>query len=546
MGENKAETDSSPQSPILNSNLRLVDEDLLRILSENHEKIKYFKNNKAEQLKILDDIVQLLKENKHIGLSNKRNLPKFLPKDLIVKGMEKSSLTMKYSNDDNLEKGTIKIELNTKSKEIKATFNNKQNINTKIQMLKAEIFNFEKSFLTTESEGQPAFNPIFIWFKKKNLLKKKVNIYNLINILSKANNKFLVFIFIEEDLEVKDKYEASLNKIRSIKKGLIESVLSVSILNAVMNTGKMKKIMMLFAKLLNIPKFYYIDDEIDKIYGIDSLKRKLATENRADKTFEALTFMSKVLNYGINDSDHEKFNKNTENKQEKTLKDYEWENTIEGFIQRDDDFREKHFNDKDYQEIKKICREKDNEKIELLLDLILLEKFNFKSHRKYDEVRDLLLMGKKKFKTLSEVSLMNSNFNEKAIENEGFYSRGTHRLGKPDRPNDYKLVLYNMDTINDVHPITDQNLFEENSFYDSENESNIKFSSRNDLTEVQKKKLELGYCNVDDIYYSYKIMNGLSGYIVFNYTYKISGKNYLKFLFPFFSFKPIFDKVISN
>ena len=57
--------------------------------------------------------------------------------------------------------------------------------------------------------------------------------------------------------------------------------------------------------------------------------------------------------------------------------------------------------------------------------------------------------------------MMNSGLYNKSIEYQARYSRGTHRLRKPDKPNDYKLVIYNMDAINNIHPITDIKLFEE-------------------------------------------------------------------------------------
>ena len=223
--------------------------------------------------------------------------------------------------------------------------------------------------------------------------------------------------------------------------------------------------------------------------------------------------------------DQENFYKNSNDKQEKTLAEQDWE-TVKEFIQRDPTFRRIHKNDKDYLEIKKICREKDDKKIELLLDSIRLEKFNFKSDKNFNEIYDQLMMGKTKYKTLSEVILMNSNCYEKSIEYEARYSRGTHRLEKPDKLDDYKLVLYNMDAINGIHPITDKKLFEENNC-NKDNEICSKINFSNKVSDMKKNFLELGYCNVDDIYYYYKIMNGLAGYIyiVFFYSYKTSSGN---------------------
>ena len=125
---------------------------------------------------------------------------------------------------------------------------------------------------------------------------------------------------------------------------------------------------------------------------------------------------------------------------------------------------------------------------------------------------------------LSEVLLVNSYKKKQKFEDQVKYSKkGTHRIGKPQ---DFGVILYNVQAIENIHPVQDEYLF---SQMRAPNQIK-KYSFSKKLPEEAKIQIKHGFANSDDIYFYYKAYNGVVGYITYCYAYESKNNEGMIFL----------------
>ena len=279
--------------------------------------------------------------------------------------------------------------------------------------------------------------------------------------------------------------------------------------------GRKRKIMMLLAEHFVLNRFFFIDDDIEGFYQYDDDRMEHTNKNLENVTFNALNIMSKVL-------DHE-ISKNCENQ---IVEDDIYRIWLKQLFKLDDIFvNSTHKKDLDY--IQDLIQNKNLKDRDSLLDKFsVLKTSNLLCIDQLKVIEDVENEIKEKIydskaKIIGQVGLWNKK-NSKH-QSSDFKSRlegteySTHIVSKAR----YQVVLYNLDAMKRIHPVSDKVLFEKTLTERDKAKSVQGLPEKFDFN--MKKHLELaslGYKYCDNVHILYQIQHGVSGYQIFYYSFQ--------------------------
>lgn len=462
-----------------------------------------FKKNWIKKVKADVNVKGLFEEGRH--KSEIHNEGKFLVNEL-------NNELKQFINQYNLET-VIQFEIDRSNKKIMVECD-KNEIDERIFELKINIAN-EKNCL------YPIFISSVLREKRKNF---RPNIF--VEDLCKNGAQiegFIVFLFIEaghskdrksfeEDIKfyVDLQSKSSENSETKLKKNPVVLCL---LPERNLGIGRKRKLMMLFAEYLNLPRFYICDDDIETFYQYDQSVHTRTMVKHGLNTGKALSFMSKVMDCSINETDNE----NNSNQ------------TIESDIICDiicdlGQIKKKQDND----EIKKIISDltktiyENSDKLKIKKDIIrhYLNQLKLKKIRNFEIIEKKIeeLVFKPREKTIGQIALWNLNNlflgkNEHLNRLQGI-NKATHKISKCR----YQVILYNAKAISGIHHVSDKAFFER-PLDQKEKIDLLKKANKKD-NEHGKRAAKLGYKFIDDAFVYYQILNGVTGCLIFYYAFK--------------------------
>jgi hypothetical protein len=437
------------------------------ILLEIEDLNKKYESKEMEESDYVKNLARLLKDRKLLSNhAHDHNIENRIKKILKWKTNEFEFELKFCENLSSVSKATIKdfdIEIFL---ELKLDFENeidKFKINcdqTSYLKIEKKLKSLNEKQVTTRDENfqdeNIALNPIFIWINFENLIQQKTinNIYNLLkNIVCTIDcDNFIVFLFIEksdknETHENTEKFKESFNKllkaIESNHKDIKNSIVINLIEEKNTEVVRIKNYIYLFAKFLNLEKFYSISEKIETFYEYNNTL--IDFKSKANSAVKALDFMAKVLSHSVYDS-----------QEELSEDDLDCINLFELTLHRD-----KLIDAKDHIFLKNSLKnyKEDKNKQNLANNFDLLKKLRLPNKeliQQYENISNILKG--KKLQYLSEIILAKKNKikqNELIQLNKTCELYFTHKHAKPDF---YDIILYNTKAIDSLFPIKKQSL----------------------------------------------------------------------------------------
>jgi hypothetical protein len=221
------------------------------------------------------------------------------------------------------------------------------------------IFEYDKDFFNSKRESlfnnvgeKDSLHPLFISSRTRKNFQPNLLLQEIC-VSPESYKKTIIFLFIEgglpgerenfkEDIEFySDLQEKEFRKIKdkfSLPNEAKNPIIKVFLPERNLGLGRKRKIMMLVAEHFALNRFYFIDDDIECFYQYDDDRMEHTTRNLESVTFNALNYMSKVL-------DHE-ISKNIENQ---TVEDEIYRKWLKQLLKLDDIFvNSRYKNDLEY------------------------------------------------------------------------------------------------------------------------------------------------------------------------------------------------------
>jgi len=332
----------------------------------------------------------------------------------------------------------------------------------------------------------------------------------------------LIFLFVEGGLPGKrEEFQKELNYYITLRK--TEHQLAEKKLNenpVVMcfwpernlGIGRKRKMMLLFAEHLNLNRFFFADDDIDCFFEYDPRPHVRQIRTHPQAATRALYYMTKVLDYGIEEKDGS-FSKDEENslrKVDSTVSN-KW---LRKLGKKEDEFENDAKRKELFDKLFTIISEKDYTQKDYIF--YLLSELGEPLKDLEAEIKEALL--NRKSKVIGQVGLWNQNMysmKQSLTSRLQGNNKTTHYLSKIR----YQLVLYNLHAIKGIHPVSDESFFE--APLSQEERANLCHQAMNKKLDNKyaQEAARLGYKYSDKAHVYYQIMNGVTGYIVYYFSF---------------------------
>ncbi|XP_065673748.1 uncharacterized protein LOC101240012 isoform X2 [Hydra vulgaris] len=444
----------------------------------------------------------------------------------------KSKITLEYTEPISLENYEIQFNLDRENKKVSASYH-KNHLYEQLKLLKDNLYKDETN------QTSNALYPIFISsVQRRNDFEPNLLTKDLGRVLKP--NSFLIFLFIEggtnqnRDLfkinidfykNQRDKdFKAICNYGKSFTNKDMNPIFLCYLPDKNLGIGRIRKIMMMFAEHLQLLRFYFIDDDIDSFYEYDKRLHGREIKKSPNFTYKSLAFMLKALNFGCSNRDL------CNNKDLHSKEVNHKEEAVSKLIRRNWM--------KSLEKIKDTINVEDTitaDLVDELYDIIDNKKYNEESKVKdlintlmnhlaadgvliLNEIKNTLL--KDKSKIIGQVALWNNasfktwSFLEKLMCDVS--KMHTHLVSYQR----FQVVLYNLDAIKGIHPVTDDVLFQP-AFEKHEVAQLAHISSSANLNDVNvQTSFTYGYKCSDKVHVYYQLFNGVSGYMAYYYSFR--------------------------
>ncbi|RNA42888.1 hypothetical protein BpHYR1_026925 [Brachionus plicatilis] len=477
----------------------------------------WIKREKNEMLAL-----DLFEEGKQKSQILDKGKQQFLAQDL---DSELRELIKKYKIDT-----AVQFQINRNDKKIVVKY--------EINEINKRIVDLKKNIAADEKDISTHLYPIFISSRFDKLKKTENSESDFVpNIFVKDLcrtgthiQSFMIFLFFEagtaknrSQFEAEIEYYTKLSldnysnaQIKPEKNPIILCLLPERNLGI----GRIRKLMMLFAEHLNLPRFYVCDDDIDSFYQYDQAVYRRDMVKHELNAAKAFSFMSKVMDFSINGEDMD--NESSENStNDKKLRDKK----IREIICLLGNAEEETCDEESMKILSNLNEIIDKDRLVLgkKKDIIRHYVNHLKLIRlpniKNIEAKIELLLFKPREKIIGQIALWNmENFlgkNEILNRLQGI-DKVTHKISKLR----YQVVLYNTKAISGIHPVSDKAFFEE-PLNEKERLCLVQKAKNKKLNDVNaKNSARLGYKYSDNAFIYYQILNGVTGYLVFYFAYK--------------------------
>lgn len=274
--------------------------------------------------------------------------------------------------------------------------------------------------------------------------------------------------------------------------------------------GRKRKIMMLISEYFQMQRFFLIDDDIDSFQEYNKNSQKRQHSDMA--AFKALDYMSQVLSDGIDGKDVEKLADDNENKIKIDSKlKLSW---VKELVKLEDSIKTEH--EVEYDQLLQLVNDgnfyQDRDRILYPLKCICGE-----NNSLYKDVYRNLYH--ERSKVIGQVALLNqsSYLVAKACDPR---LEGSIKYTHSVLSSRYQLVLYNLNAIKGIHPVSDDAFFEL-PLNKEERIDNCKKAMKKGFShEIACKVARLGYKYSDKAHVYYQIQNGVSGYVVYYFSFE--------------------------
>jgi len=456
-------------------------------------------------------------KNKWLVGHNKRRLnPNY--RSLIDEGKIESKLQIEFNHSTFVSASSIQIIINRSKKSIIADYDTNE-IGKRIREYMNRIS--DQEFL------HPIFITSMIRTNKENNARYKDFQPNLILndiCLSKGSyKKLMIFVFIEGGSpENRNKFKRNIEFYKNLVDREFEKVkdpedsetknpiITIYLPEENLGIGRKRKIMMLLAEHFNFKRFYFIDDDIQTFLQYDDYERTFI--NHTNQAFHALKFMSNVLDTSINQ-----------------LSDFNNEDIFMDWNDMLVPLREiflKSEYESEFKKVRKLINDKNllnKEEIGALFSILTNNPLVQDSEAKdiliklENEIKEKIYS--QNIKIIGQIGLLNANSHKQKHLLEDRLrspSKSTHFISSVR----YQVVLFNLEAIRGIHPVSDQAMFEE--CLSRRDKANLVERAKNKELDNQHAKLaaRMGYKYSDKAHVLYQIVNGISGYQVFYYSFK--------------------------
>jgi hypothetical protein len=474
---------------------------------------------------------------------------KKIDKDLLESGRSKSSIkltvidmTKEFCREIvNMELETaIQIEIDREDKRVIAQFDEK--------FLKDKVDNIYQ-LIGKSLEKDRSLYPIFMSSKIRNLVTGNEDLENscvnfkpnlFLNQLCNEGspNRFLIFLLIEggvcgKRVKFRKNIEFYLKcrkyEIEDIKRKLKideceNPIVPVFLPERELGIGRKRKIMMLIAEYFEMQRFYLIDDDIELLSQYDEVSRQRRTSESVP--FRALDYMTRVLEYGIYGKDLEKnaslaLFQDTPGEFSRLVSDWRMDLTEATFTDKSV-MRKKEENPQVFEKLKTFMGDLTQNGNIVEKDCLLLIHLLKQIVGENDLCKKVYgkLIGSRS-KVIGQVSMNDQDhYTLKGPYNQRLQGsdKSTHCISSVR----YQLVLYNLDAIRGIHPVCDDALFE----LPLENRERIDLCRDAKNKDLLRKDVSAwkaaysGYKYSDKAHVFYQILNGVSGYSMYYFSFK--------------------------
>ena len=378
---------------------------------------------------------------------------------------------------------------------------------------------------------QEFLHPIFITSttrtKKENNARYKNFEPNLIlnDICSSQGSykKLMIFLFIEGGLpEKRNEFNENIEFFKNLVDKEFEKVkdpedfatknpiITIYLPEKNLGVGRKRKIMMLLAEHFNFKRFYFIDDDIQTFLQYDDYERKFIDDPK--QAFHALKFMSTVLDDSINqvsDFDNDEIF-------------MDWNDMLG---QLKEIFLRSEY-ESEFKKLRKLINDKNLTRRDEIRALFSILSNN--SLVQNTEVKNILLKIENEIiekiyshniKIIGQIGLLNANsYKQKYLLEDRLRSpsKSTHFISSVR----HQVFLFNLEAIHGIHPVSDKAMFEE-CLSRREKADLVKRGKNKELDDRHASlAARMGYKYSDKAHVLYQIVNGISGYQVFYYSFK--------------------------
>jgi hypothetical protein len=346
---------------------------------------------------------------------------------------------------------------------------------------------------------------------KRNLILKDVCLS------ADSYKKVIIFLVIEKEYvdhysePIKKEFELVKEKF-NLKGDIKNPIIKVILSDFNLGIGRKRKIMMLLAEHFDFKKFYFIDDDIDSFYQYDDYERDHA--QYPNQALNALRYMSTVLDSSVNKLD--------EIVQIENDICIEWGDNLAPFKKA---FSKTEHENQSYKKLRELIQGKifnDRDMIMSLLS-VLIKSENINESERNDikeienEIKDKLY--NKKLKVIGQIGLWNRNshLQTRTLEDRlRSLSKSTHFVSSVR----YQVVIFNLEAIRGIHPVSDDVLFEKPLSVEEKVNLILKAKNQELNNENACRAAKLGYKYSDKAHVFYQIVNGVTGFEIFNFSFK--------------------------
>ena len=435
-------------------------------------------------------------------------------KNLIDTGRIKSTLSIQFQDLKISDAAGIQIIINRNDRSVVARFD------------KLEVESRIKEYLSSISDDQFLY-PIFISSvrrKKKDEsenFKPNILLKDLCSSSPERLKKVIIFLLIEGGLpENRRDFEEDINFYKELRDNEIEAVtndkqnpvITVLLPERNLGIGRKRKIMMLLAEYFDFKRFYMIDDDIDSFYQFDDFSRDHV--KYPNQTFNALKFMSTVLDYSVS-----QVNEKIRIESQQCI---DWGDDL-AMMRRT--FAKSEHETNCYNKLRELIQKENFKERDRIISLFsILTKsclINDKELEKIKQVENEIKekLFNNKLKVIGQIGLWNQNmYNQKRTLEDRLRSLGksTHFVSSIR----YQVVLYNLEAVKGIHPVSDDVLFE-NPLSENEKAILVLKAKNKELDNTDAcKAARLGYKYSDKAHILYQLVSGISGFEVFNFSFK--------------------------
>ena len=440
-------------------------------------------------------------------------------RNLIDEGKHKSKLQIVSTHVSATVLSSIQIIIDRKRKSIIAEYDINE-INKKIRDYKSLISDedslfpvFISSMTRTKKENNARYHDF-----EPNLLLNDICLSN------GSYKKLMIFLFVEgglpgerrefiENIEFyADLVSREFEKVKDPADSQTNNpIITVYIPEKNLGIGRKRKLMMLLAEHFDFKRFYFIDDDIETFFQYNDYERTFIRGQK--QAFHALKFMSVVLDDSIN--------------QVSVM------NNDDNFLSWNDDLGQlkniflKSEYKSEFTRLRNIISDKKiNRKYEIANLFSILSKNSLVEDN--NEAKITLLKVEKEImeklyshnvKIIGQIGLLNSNSHkQKHLLEDCLKSpnKSTHFVSSVR----HQVVLFNLEAIHSIHPVSDEAMFED--CLSRRDKADLVFRARNkELSDRDASEAaRLGYKYSDKAHVLYQIVNGISGFQVFYYSFK--------------------------